>query len=98
MISFKKCFYESNATDSDNSLGDDSRVLNTNTKNKKTPPEVEETKLSDADPESSLAVMTACIGCFIGIVLTSFIFLCCNPCDKLKKKRKRYYSQIVSFA
>merc|ERR1719320_251117 len=46
-----------------------------------------------AGNENSMAILTAFIGCFIGIVLTSFIFLCCNPCHQLMKKRERHFSE-----
>jgi len=56
------------------------------------------TKVSKASNESSILVLTSCIGCFIGIVLTSFIFLCCNPCHQLMKKRERHLSAASGLA
>ena len=54
-------------------------------------------ELVAAGNENSMAILTAFIGCFIGIILTSFIFLCCNPCHQLMKKRERHFSERVSF-
>ena len=54
-------------------------------------------KLVVAENENSMAILTAFIGCFIGIVLTSFIFLCCNPCHQLMKNRQRHFSERVGF-
>ena len=51
---------------------------------------------SEAGNENSVAILTAFAGCFVGIVVTSFIFLCCNPCHKLMKKRERHFSAVVS--
>ena len=36
---------------------------------------------------STLYILVAFIGFFVGIIITSFIFCCCNPCHEIKKKR-----------
>ena len=76
----------------------DDYIINQQQENLKNivPPKVEQTKQSDTGHEGSIAVLTACIGCFIGIVMTSFIFLCCNPCHQIMKKQQKHFSTIVS--
>ena len=64
--------------------------------NEEVQPKVEKSKVAQAGHEGSIAVLTACIGCFIGILMTSFIFICCNPCQQLIKKQQKYFSNIVS--
>ena len=73
-----------------------SKVLQTKTINEKSEVEIDQTKVTQAGNDGSIAVLTACIGCFIGILMTSFIFICCNPCYELTKKRQRHLSTTVS--
>ena len=75
---------------------DYNNTIHHNTTDKDISPKIGEAKVSEAGNESLIAVLTACIGCFIGIVMTSFIFLCCNPCNKLTMKQKQYFSSMVS--